>query len=360
MPLQKYGRNPVYSCAPVRSSPLVPLSFARATRYPLQKRRNLSEVVLLSLFKKRKSDGTRAGIVLGRGEFAIALVKRPAGGKPLLAHCSLTKTDDQRVEPALIAAAHKLQLARVPVSAVADGEDYQLVQVEAPEVLPAELRAAVRWKLRDVISFHIDDAVVDVFEIPDQSRRSQAKMMFAVAARSSAVQRLASSVTAVSTRFDVIDIPELCLRNVAALLPQDQRGVALLVLHDHYDQLLLTRQGVLYLTRRIELPRSETISLDDDPLNPSIDASALALELQRSLDYYESHFDQTPITELVIAPNDARAERLGDALKNETSLRIAQLDLSELLELASPVQLTNSPSCLYAIGAALRNDSVPL
>jgi MSHA biogenesis protein MshI len=114
------------------------------------------------------------------------------------------------------------------------------------------------------------------------------------------------------------------------------------------------------LTRRIELPRSETISLDDDPLNPSIDASALALELQRSLDYYESHFDQTPITELVIAPNDARAERLGDALKNETSLRIAQLDLSELLELASPVQLTNSLSCLYAIGAALRNDSVPL
>lgn len=315
---------------------------------------------MLSLFKKRESDGTRAGVVLGRGDFAIALVKRRPGGKPGLAHCSRTKPEDQRVDAALVAAAHKLQLARVPVSAVADGEDYQLVQVEAPEVLPAELRAAVRWKLRDVISFHIDDAVVDVFEIPDQSRRSQGRMMFAVAARSSAVQRLASSITPVSTRFDVIDIPELCLRNVAALLPQDQRGVALLVLHEHHAQLLLTRQGVLYLTRRIELPRSETISFDDDPAHPSIDAGALSLELQRSLDYYESHFDQTPITELVIAPNDARAERLAEALKSETSLRIARLDLSELLEFASSAQPDNSLACLLAIGAALRNDSVQL
>jgi MSHA biogenesis protein MshI len=303
MPLVEYPHKPANSCAAVRSSPVVSSSFQHTTRYLLQKRRSSSEVALLSLFKKRESEGDRAGVVLGRSEFAIALVRRRTGGKPLVTHCSAYHPDNDRLEADLLAAAQKLQLGRIALSAVADCEDYQLVQVEAPEVLPAELRAAVRWRLRDVISFHIDDAVIDVFEIPDQSRRSQGKMMFAVAARSSAIQRLGASIAPTSTRFDVIDIPELCLRNVAALLPQDQRGVAFLVLHEHHAQLLLTRQGVLYLTRRVELQRSETISFGDDPASPAVDAGALALELQRSLDYYDSHFERAEqLQPLSLAP----------------------------------------------------------
>jgi hypothetical protein len=73
-----------------------------------------------------------------------------------------------------------------------------------------------------------------------------------------------------------------------------------------------------------------------------------------------SHFDQTPISDLVIAPNDARAEELAKSLKSETSLRIARLDLAELLEFASSVEPDTSLATLNAIGAALRHDSVQL
>src|SRR6185503_2718215 len=111
-----------------------------------------------------------------------------------------------------------------------------------------------------------------------------------------------------------IDIPELCLRNVTALMPQDDKGVALLALNDNYAQLVTTRKGVLYLTRRIA----------------EVEPGALALELQRSLDYYESHYDQTPIGELVIAPGGERAERLAAELRNEVSLRVSVLDVREL------------------------------
>jgi hypothetical protein len=83
----------------------------------------------------------------------------------------------------------------------------------------------------------------------------------------------------------------------------------MLALNENYAQLVTTRQGVLYLTRRIDIarrfePRAQARS------ETELDAGALALELQRSLDYYESHYDQTPIGDLVIAPGgETRAAR---------------------------------------------------
>jgi MSHA biogenesis protein MshI len=250
----------------------------------------------------------------------------------------------------------KLGIARTPTCAVIGGDDYQIVQVEAPDVLQSEMRAAIRWRLRDVINFSVDEATVDVFEIPDPIRRTQGKMLFAVAARLTAVQRVAASVRAAAKCFDSIDIPELCLRNLSALLPQDHKGVAMLALNDRFAQLVITRQGVMYLTRRIETGRFDADSRDGTP----IDAGALALEIQRSLDYYESHYDQTPVGDLVIAPPDARAQRLAGELKNETSLRVSTLDVRDLFSVAQSGEVVTDWHTLMALGAALRDDKVEL
>jgi len=213
--------------------------------------------------------------------------------------------------------------------------------------------------LRDVIDFHIDDAVVDVFEIPDQSRRAQAKMLFAVAARSAAVQRLVSALAPSTRHFDVIDIPELCLRNISALLPQDQKGVATLLLGERFAQLNLTRQGVLYLARRIEYKRGYDIDEEANQDGQNVDAGVLALELQRSLDYFENHYDQAPIGDLVIAPGGPLGAGLALQLQSETSLRIGVINLSETMDGAESVGVP-SAECLLALGAALRTESAAL
>lgn len=48
---------------------------------------------------------------------------------------------------------------------LAPGE-YQMLLVDAPNVPANELKTAVRWKIKDGLSFHIDDATVDVLQIP--------------------------------------------------------------------------------------------------------------------------------------------------------------------------------------------------
>ena len=182
-------------------------------------------------------------------------------------------------------------------------------------------------------------------------------MLFAVAARTAAVERLTSTLQPAAKGFYAIDIPELCLRNVSALLPQDDKGVAMLALNENYAQLVTTRQGVMYLTRRIDTerrfePHAQARGEGD------LDAGALALELQRSLDYYESHYDQTPIGDLVIAPGGERARtRSPTALRNETSLRVSVLDVREICNVYKSGELVTDWPSLMALGAALRTES---
>lgn len=312
----------------------------------------------MSVFKKAaQSNSARAGIALADGSFALAVVRRDETGKPRIEHCETHVAAD--MGPALKAQLDKLRATRSAACAVIDSDDYQIVQIEAPEVLPSEMRAAVRWRLRDAINFSVDEAAVDIFEIPDPVRRTQNKMLFAVAARDSAIQRIAGALKPVAKGFNAIDIPELCIRNLSALLPQDTKGVAMLALGDTFAQLVITRQGVMYVTRRIDIGRRFEVRTQDRN-GEDIDAGALALELQRSLDYYESHYDQSAIGDLVIAPANARSDRLVDALKNETSLRISQLDVRELCNVYKSGELVTDWPCLMALGAALRVDSMEL
>ncbi len=69
-------------------------------------------------------------------------------------------------------------------------DKYQVLMVDAPDVPVEELRAAVKWKIRDLINFHIDDVAIDVFDVPTRTATSPNRPLYVVAARSSAVRGL--------------------------------------------------------------------------------------------------------------------------------------------------------------------------
>jgi MSHA biogenesis protein MshI len=267
----------------------------------------------------------------------------------VLRHCEFRACAPDAVANCLARMFDEVGLGRTPTSAVLPASGYQLVLVEAPDVLPAELKAAIRWRVKDMIDFGIEDAVIDVFEPPAPSRRQQQRLMYAIAARREVVQHTVDVMAPVAKGFDVIDVPELCLRNIAALLPADEQGLALLFQHGGTAELILTRAGKLYFSRHIDLSRH--LAPDDGGL---ADHAALSLELQRSLDYYESHFDQPPINSLYVVPSDPRSEALAAGLGRESALRVAVADLAGLFDCASPPDASTQTHCLLAAGAALR------
>jgi MSHA biogenesis protein MshI len=317
-------------------------------------------VKLFSFIRRGRVTGLRAGVAVSDREVAVALVRRTAGRRPVIVNC-VSQAAEGYADLAIERALQGLELGRTPVSAVIGAGDYQIVQVEAPEVPAAELRQATRWRLRDQFDFPIESATIDLFDVPASARRGRARTLFAVAAHGGAIESIGNTLTRATPGFDVIDIPELCQRNLSALLPQDNKGLALLVLREQFAQLVLTRNGLLYLTRRFELGKrsaaaTDTLDYDGGTGEAPIDPASLALELQRSLDYYESHFDQSAIGDLVIAPGGARATALATSLAAETGLRVSTLNWSEVLDVADGVTVPDGWLPCMAVGAALRGE----
>lgn len=306
---------------------------------------------MFGLLKRPADARGRIGLAINRDQIALAVVTRD-GKSAVLERCEVLAVDPAGDAEAVYAALRAAGLPRLPASVVMQSEDYKLAMVEVPDVPPAELRAAMRWRLKDAIDFRVEEAIIDVFEVPARNRGGTGRMMYAVAARRSAVERYAAALTSVPS-FDVIDVPELCLRNLAAGLPGAAGGIAILHFGDAGATMVLVRGSTFYFARQMDF---ETIQRGAASPNADsqLDTTGIVLELQRSLDYYESHFDQPPITKIAVSPGGSRADALVAALKRDTSFEVHALDLNSMLNLATPVEPEIQSACVMAVGAAMR------
>ncbi len=295
--------------------------------------------------------GGQIGVCATPEGVAAAHVVPSAGGKPRLARCVYEKEGDRDPLPRL---ASRLPSRRARTVGVLDPSGYRLLLVEAPDVPADELRAAVRWRVKDLIDFHVDDAVIDVFEMPAHARGGPQRMMYAVTAKAEVVKREIERIEAAGLNLDVIDIPELSLRNIAALLETDQRSVAFLYMGARRSTLLLVRQGVLFLARHIETgvaTLAEAGELRSDLV------AGLALEVRRSLDYFESHYEQTSIQRLHASGLEAEHR---EAIARELGLAVEEVSLRALLDTDEALSPELERLCMPAVGAALRKDPLAL
>lgn len=306
---------------------------------------------MFGLLKKSAMERGRIGIVVRQDEVAIAVVQRQDESRPVLARCEVLPlagpASSQSVADLLRAAG----LPASPVSTVLAYGQYQLLPTDAPDVPPAELRAAMRWRLREAIEFPVEEAVIDVFDSPSGSR-SQGRMLYAVAARRSVIEQQ-SALLAWNPRFDVIEVPELVLRNLASRASASGNGVAFLHLDGSTATVVLVRGSTFYFSRQMVLQTALQLGVAGEG-EPAIDAASVALELQRSLDYYERHFDQPPINQVWIGPAGPQAHSLVESLAAETGLAVGEFDLNAQLQCVAPVEARIQKACLLAVGAALR------
>ena len=242
--------------------------------------------------------------------------------------------------------------------------DYKLFQVEAPEVEAAELVEAIRWRIKDLLDYPVEEAVLDTFEVPGQTvGRSQ--MVNVVAARRAKIQQTVDALGGAGLELEAIDIGELGLRNLVALLPENETGVAILHLGSKSGSIGLYRQGALFLTRQLEIGTEQLAqALTDDsdlvgdsgiPAQATLLLDGIVLELQRSLDYYESHFSQPPINGLVVTPLDRSLPGLLNYFNANMGITARMLDLTALFDFEGEFSETLQAQCLMAIGAGLRH-----
>ena len=300
---------------------------------------------------KQKGSGSRVvGVDLYDDGCAIAVLDSSAR-PPSVAGVRWCAFDEIRPnDAALREAVRDLNARGLPVCATLHHSSYSPVQLEAPEMPDDELREAMRWRVRDLVDFPVEEAVIDVFRLPPSRRPGAPSLAYVVVARQADVDELAELLGAADLKVEAIDIVEMAIRNLALHIDAPGRPRAYLQMHPGQSVIEIVDGPQVYLSRRVQQDYDATA----DPVVLESQMENLALEVQRSLDYFESQYALGAADQLAVIVDDRALFDAFDAVAR-TFLTVSSVRF-DVMRLATGSGVEPGPleRGVTAVGAAMR------
>jgi len=297
-----------------------------------------------NIFSKSQSDQL-VGISLQQE--SIALCSLPA--------LVVTKPEDST--PASDATFHNKKLNQLDFSHAITGFDYtgkchivlsaqqsQIVQIDKPNVPMAEINAALKWQVKDLVTISPDNMVLDYFDGPLLAGGKE--KIHVVCAPINELKQIVAATNKDGAEVVNITTVEFAFAN---LLPT-QSDACLLVCQQPNEEiiLLIVKQAKLYFHRRLRGFRQIANKTEDELGATVIDN--LALEIQRSSDYFERQLKQAPIKEIKILVPMANEGFFARKLAENSHVPVTLLTL--------PKAYQQYRSYAAAIGATMYDTSV--
>lgn len=301
---------------------------------------------------KNKAGSSRyVGIDSYEDGFAMAVVEQHETGSPRVVAvrwCPLQAGTN--AAGVLANAVRELDIRGTRVCATLPHAAYSLVQLESPGVGDGELREAMRWRVKDLIDFPVEQAVIDVFPLPESHRPGAPSLVYVVVAQSAHVDALTTALGDAGLEIEAIDIVEMAIRNLSLHFDRPGRPRAYLHLQSGQSVIEIADGSQVYLSRRV----MQEFEADADPVVLQAQMENLALEVQRSLDYFESQYALGPADRLSVM---VCAGELYDAF---TSVAASFLTVPterfdfDAVDIAADVHLPALGRGVTAIGTAMR------
>lgn len=173
---------------------------------------------------------------------------------------------------------------------------YQLLVADKPNVNAEELPQALLWSIKDMVTIPVPQIHLDYFEPPLPSNK-----ISVVVVTKDYLVNLVQAIHGQGLSVAGISIEELAMTNLFI----DDNQARLIVSHHTGQELLLTvvKQGQLYMQRRVR-GFMQLDKTDVDQLHYGL-ADNLSLEIQRSMDYFESQLRQAPVASIELLADGA-------------------------------------------------------
>ncbi len=185
----------------------------------------------MGLFGKSRKTAGWLSLSLQRDGVLAADVGHADGALPKVRQAAFYPLAKGSAASVLERLAKEMQAERHACTTLLAADEYQLLLVDAPNVPADELKTAIRWRLKDMLDFHVDDATIDVLDVPpDQAAPARSHSMYVVAARNQMIAQRQALFGAAKIPLSVIDVPEMAQRNISALLEPDGRMVVVSVI----------------------------------------------------------------------------------------------------------------------------------
>lgn len=314
--------------------------------------------------RKRLQTGRTVGLRVANDTLTIVACAAADGdGKPRIeAWDSVELNDSLPFSDALQRFVDQNDLRGQPCRVLLSSYDYSLRLVERPANVPdEELPEATRWLIRDLVEFDIDHAQMAVVLLPEDERRARTPRMFVVAAREDPLLETAQAVVSAGLDLAGFEILETSMIALAAQMPQTVAGHGVLWLDDKSSALTISLDHRLLLARRLA---TDTETLDDatqlavqGPEGSEHQAQEilgpLLLEIQRSLDYYESEYGSAPVTRLTVLPSAIDSTLLVSLMTEPLRpLSVESFELERFFEIEELPPGSAQSDLLLAAGAA--------
>jgi MSHA biogenesis protein MshI len=304
----------------------------------------------------RKQSKELAAVNLYARRIEVARIRRNSGERPVVEMCAQYESGGNHGE-VLHRLRRELHLERYHCATTLTGGQYQVQIVEAPNVPQAELKSAVRWRLKDFLDYPVESATVDVLTVPGPVAANRGKSVFAVSARNETISTAMQLFSKAKIPLRVIEIPEMAQRNLAALFESDGRAIAVLSFGEEGGLLTFTAGGELYLSRRMEVTLEQLLGSGAEAREQLFDR--IALELQRSLDHFDRQHNTVPLAKVMLAP---LPEEIGlvEYLAGNLSAKVEPINLGDYLDFHPVPEMREAGlqnRCWQTLGAALRVES---
>lgn len=310
------------------------------------------------LFKQNSRANGWIAIVISKRGVHIAQAKF-AGSRPQIVKCAFYPLTEVTAS-ALEKVRKDAQLGDATFTTLLSASEYQMMMVDAPNVPVNELKTAIRWKIKDSLNYHVDDATIDVLLIPtNKYGADRPQSLYAIAASNETIRKRIELFEKARIELGVIDIPETAQRNIAALFEVEGRGLAMLAFGDEGGLLTITCDGELFLARRIDITLGQLQDADENLRLQYLDR--VELEVQRSLDYFDRQFQHIPVNRILLSAPEAPG--LDKLLTANLGLPVEMLDLAQGMDVFAVPELADSEFVRHALpvlGAALRQEKKAL
>jgi len=310
----------------------------------------------MRIFSTGKRDGWLAVASRG-GVVDLAHIHVGAGGRPEVTLCESFRKEGSEVDT-YSRLRKQFGLDRYRATTSLRFGEYQFLQVEPPDVPPAEMKEAMRWRIKGMVEFPVDQATLDVLELPEAAEGVRNRFVFVACAPNDVLGARIQSLQQAKIDIEAIDVPETVQRNIAALYEPPGRGVAMLGFSAEGGLLTFTYRGELLASRRLETTLDQLIDADPDGRHALFDR--IVLEMQRSIDAFEHQHHYVSLAQLMVMP---LPEEVGLAayLGQNLYVLVEAVDLGKVMDLIKVPELRapgRQAQCFHLLGAALRGFEV--
>lgn len=254
-----------------------------------------------------------------------------------------SKNDFQLTLTGMVA---KNELKDIPAYWLLEPGDYQIFLIESLPVPEKEFYSALCWRIRSLISYPIDEAVVDYFMLPSKKNTPDHPMIAAIVAQKSHLQEFADRIEEAGLNLTIIDIPELALKPLAMIHEHDEKGTAFLYFSESCLILNISIQKTLYFTRQIQFASEHG--------SDKIPFEKISLEIIRYFDFFQSQWRLPAPSRIFVASELGNANLIVQGLTEKLNVKVEPYSLDPFIVDIRQRQI--GMKYLLNLGCAIRED----